>query len=60
MGLPYNYFVELESPMLHVKFQNQSISGSGIGDILRFSLYMGVAVIWLCDWTGSWVCFKLT
>ena len=38
-------FVELESPMLHAKFQDHRTSGSGEEDFLRFLPYMGMAAI---------------
>ena len=38
-------FVELESPMLHAKFQDHRTSGSGEEDCLRFLPYMGMAAI---------------
>ena len=41
----YIKFVELESPMLHAKFQDHRTSGSGEEDFLRFLPYMGVAAI---------------
>ena len=41
----YIHFVELESPMLHAKFQDYSTSGSGEEDFLRFLPYMGMAAI---------------
>ena len=41
----YINFVELESPMLHVKFQDHRTSGSGEEDFLRFLPYMGMAAI---------------
>ena len=31
--------------MLHVKFQDHRISGSGVEDLLRFVPYMGMAAI---------------
>ena len=37
--------VELESPMLHAKFQDHRTSGSGEEDFLRFLPYMGMAAI---------------
>ena len=40
----YINFVELESPMLHAKFQDHRTSGSG-EDFLRFLPYMGMAAI---------------
>ena len=40
----YINFVELESPMLHTKFQDHRTSGSG-EDFLRFLPYMGMAAI---------------
>ena len=33
--------------MLHAKFQDHMISGSGEKDFKVFFLYMGVAVIWV-------------
>ena len=39
----YINFVELESPILHAKFQDHRTSGSGEEDFLRFLLYMGMA-----------------
>ena len=39
-----NLFVELESQMLHAKFQDHRTSGSG-EDFYRFLPYMGVAAI---------------
>ena len=41
----YISFVELESPMLHAKFQDHRTSGSGEEDFLRFLPYMGMAAI---------------
>ena len=41
----YINFVELESPMLHAKFQDHRTSGSGEEDFLRFLPYMGMAAI---------------
>ena len=41
----YIHFVELESPMLHAKFQDHRTSGSGEEDFLRFLPYMGMAAI---------------
>ena len=41
----YINFVELESPMLHAKFQDHRSSGSGEEDFLRFLPYMGMAAI---------------
>ena len=40
----YINFVELESPMLHVKFQDHRTSGSG-EDFQRILSYMGMAAI---------------
>ena len=40
----YINFVELESPMLHVKFQDHRTSGSE-EDFYRFLPYMGMAAI---------------
>ena len=40
----YINFVELESPMLHAKFQDHRTSGSGEEDFLRV-LYMGMTAI---------------
>ena len=37
--------VELESPILHAKFQDHRTSGSGEEDFLKFSPYMGMAAI---------------
>ena len=45
LSLPYNYFVELESTMLHVKFQDRWTSGSGEEYFLRFLPYIGMAAI---------------
>ena len=45
MVIIYIDFVELESPMLHAKFQDQRTSGSGEEDCLRFLPYMGMAAI---------------
>ena len=41
----YINFVELESPMLHAKFQDHRTSGSGEEGYLRFLPYMGMAAI---------------
>ena len=41
----YISFVELESPILHAKFQDHRTSGSGEEDFLRFLPYMGIAAI---------------
>ena len=41
----YIDFVELESPMIHAKFQDHRTSGSGEEDFLRFLPYMGMAAI---------------
>ena len=41
----YINFVELESPMLHAKFQNHRTSGSGEEDFLRFLPYIGMEAI---------------
>ena len=41
----YINFVELESPMLHAKFQDNRISGSEEEDALRFLPHKGVAAI---------------
>ena len=41
----YTNFVELDSPMLHAKFQDNRSLGSGEEDFLRFLTYMGVAAI---------------
>ena len=41
----YIKFVELESPMLHAKFQDHRTSGSGEEDFLRFLSYMGMVAI---------------
>ena len=41
----YINFVELESQMLHLKFQDHRTSGSGEEDFLRFLPYMGMAAI---------------
>ena len=41
----YINFVELDSPMLHAKFQDHRTSGSGEEDFLRFLPYMGMAAI---------------
>ena len=41
----YINFVELESPMLHAKFQDHRTSGSGEEDFLRFLPYMGMAAM---------------
>ena len=46
MVIIYIYFVELESPMLHAKFQDQSTSGSGEED------FESVYYIWA--WRPSW------
>ena len=45
MVIIYKNFVELESPMLHAKFQDHRTSGSGEEDFLRFLPYMGMAAI---------------
>ena len=37
-------FVELESPMIHAKFQDHLLSGSG-GEFLRFLPHMGMVDI---------------
>ena len=41
----YINFVELESLMLHAKFQDHRTSGSGEEDVLRFLTYMSIAAI---------------
>ena len=41
----YIKFVELESPMIHAKFQDHRTSGSGVEDFLRFLPYMGMTLI---------------
>ena len=41
----YINFIELESQMLHAKFQDHRTSGSGEEDFLRFLPYMGMAAI---------------
>ena len=42
----YTNFVELESPMLHAKFQDHRTCGSGEEDFFMFFLpYMGMAII---------------
>ena len=41
----YINFVELESPMLHAKFQGHRTSGSGEEDFQRFLPYIGVSAI---------------
>ena len=41
----YIDFVELESTMIHAKFQDHRTSGSGEEDFLRFLPYMGMAAI---------------
>ena len=41
----YINFVELESLMLHAKFQDHRCNGSEKEDFLRFLPYMGVAAI---------------
>ena len=41
----YINFVELESPMLHAKFQDHRTPGSGEEEFLRFLPYMGMAAI---------------
>ena len=41
----YIDFVELESPIIHAKFQDHRTSGSGEEDFLRFLPYMGMAAI---------------
>ena len=41
----YINFVELESPMVHAKFQDHRTSGSGEEDFLRFLPYMGMTAI---------------
>ena len=41
----YINFVELESPMLHAKFQDHRTFVSGEEDFLRFLPYMGMATI---------------
>ena len=38
-GIIYINFLELESPMIHAKFQDNRTSGSGEDDFLRFSMY---------------------
>ena len=38
-------FVELESPMIHAKFQDHRTSGSGEDDFLMFLPYMDMAAI---------------
>ena len=40
----YTNVVDLDSPMLHAKFQDRPL-GSGEEDVSRFLLYMGLAVI---------------
>ena len=40
----YINFVELESPMIHAKFQDHKTSGSG-EDLFRFLQCMGMAAI---------------
>ena len=45
MVIIYINFVELETPMLHAKFQDYNTSGSGEEDYLRFLPYMGMAAI---------------
>ena len=45
MVIIYINFVELESPILHAKFQDHRTSGSGEDDFLRFLAYMGMAAI---------------
>ena len=42
----YTNFVDLDSPMLHAKFQDRPL-GSEEEDVSRFLLYMGLAVILL-------------
>ena len=39
MVIIYINFVELESPMLHAKFQNHRTSGSGEEDFKGFTIY---------------------
>ena len=39
MVIIYIYFVELESPFIHAKFQYQRISGSGKEDFKVFTIY---------------------
>ena len=41
----YIYFVEIESPILNAKFQDNRTSGSGEEDFYRFLPYMGVVTI---------------
>ena len=45
LSLPYNYFVELESPMLQAKFQDNRTSGSIEEDFQMFLPYMDVPAI---------------
>ena len=45
MVIIYINFVEVESLMLHAKFQDHRTSGSGEEDFLRFLPYMGMAAI---------------
>ena len=45
----YINFVELESPMLHAKFQDHRTSGSGEEDF-----YLGFYHIWA--WRPAWSC----
>ena len=48
MVIIYINFVELESLMLHAKFQDHRTSGSG-EDFLKFLTYMGMAPTWSRD-----------
>ena len=45
LSLPYNYFVELESPMLHAKYQDHIVSGSGENVFCKYLIHIGMAVI---------------
>ena len=43
----YINFVELDSPMIHAKFQDHRTSGSGEEDFKKYLSYMGMAAIFV-------------
>ena len=45
MVIIYTNIVELESTMLHAKFQDHRTAGSGKEDFFKFLPYMGMAAI---------------
>ena len=51
MVIIYTHYVELESPMLHAKFQDHMTSGSGEEDFLRFLSYWHCGHLGHVTWT---------